>query len=164
MKQQLFIIFGKSGAGKNYIGEMIALHLGYYFYDADQDLTEEMLDAIKNQHFFTDEMRARYFEKVKQKIEALLRIHPKIVVTQGLFKNQNRHHLIQVFPFAQFIWIDTDDRVIAARVSERNNIVTLEYAQKINRFFEVPDFACYKIINHGDDQEILAEVIKITDN
>lgn len=157
----LLIIFGKSGAGKNYIGEMIAKEYGFYFYDADLDLTDEMISAIKEERIFTDEMRTRYFEQVQREIATLWREHSKLVVTQGLFKNRNRHDLRQTFPLAQFVWVDADEGIIVKRVLERDSPVTVAYARQINRFFEEPDFDCYRIVNQGEYQEVLNKVNKI---
>ena len=56
----LLILFGRLGCGKNFVGRALARHFGAFFYDADEDLTLAMRDAIQSQAPFTDEMREYY--------------------------------------------------------------------------------------------------------
>ncbi len=157
MDKRVLIFFGKTGAGKNYVARVFEREFGYYWYDADIDLTQEMVHAIKHKLGFTAEMRARYFDIVKLRMKALLPTKKKIVVTQGLFKNLNRHELMEEFPTAQWIWVDAEQNIIEERIFKRNNIVTPEYARKINAYFEEPDFHCYKILNNKGKAEVLKQ-------
>jgi gluconate kinase len=161
MDKQLLILFGKTGVGKNFVARLFERELGYYWYDADIDLTQEMLYAINHKLAFTAETRARYFEIVTKKIKSLLPTAEKIVVTQGLFKNINRHDLMQKFPWAQWIWVEAEQNVIEERVARRNSMVTPAYARKINAYFEKPDFRCHKILNNKDEFEVLKQALLI---
>jgi len=161
MEKQLLILFGPTGAGKNYVAQIIEAEWGYDFYDADQDLTGEMIAAIRRNRLFTDRMRAAYFRKVAARIEQLLAEHDRVVITQGLFKNENRRALRQKFPFAEFILVTADDTLILERIRRRNNLVTPAYAQKINSGFEKPDFECATIINNAGSEAILKQICAI---
>ncbi len=158
MEKRILIFFGKTGAGKDYVANLFAKEFGFYIYDADTDLTPEMIYAIKHQLEFTEEMRARYFEVVALRMNELLEINKKIVMTQGLFKNKNRHELMNIFPFAEWIWVEADENIIVERVLQRKSLVTLEYARKINKFFEEPDFSCYKLLNNLGEPELMAQI------
>ncbi|MGE5606460.1 MAG: AAA family ATPase, partial [Bacteroidota bacterium] len=148
MQKSLVIFFGKTGAGKSYAAKMFAEEFGYYFYDADLDLTDEMREAIVSGQVFTDGMRSRYFEIIQGKTKELLKLNLKVALAQGFFKNKNRSKFSEAFPFAKFIWVDADDLVLEQRILERNSSVTLEYARKINQLFEPPDFSCEKLFNN----------------
>jgi gluconokinase len=161
MKKCLLIFFGKTGAGKSYAAEIFAEKFGFYLYDADRDLTVEMREAIVNGLVFSDGMRNRYLEIVKEKTAKLLSINSKVVLAQGLFKNKHRRILMKAFPFAVFIWVDADDKVIEERIVERSSSVTIEYARRINPLFEKPDFKCEKVINNGGAEEFKYEINKI---
>lgn len=161
MQKRLVIFFGKTGAGKNCTAELFARKFGFYFYDADQDLTEEMKEAIAAGRIFTDAMRDRYFEVIIEKTRELLGSHSRIALAQGLFKNKQRRSLMRAFPFAEFIWVDAVDNLIEERIVARNSRVTLEYARRINPLFEVPDFKCEKIINNGGFIDLENEVRKL---
>ena len=161
MGKQLLIFFGKSGAGKDFVARLFEREFGYCWYDADIDLTPEMIHAIKHQLEFTVEMRTQYFEIIKLRIKGLLRTKEKIAITQGLFKNKNRHDLMEALPSAKWIWVDADTSIIEARVRQRNSLVTPEYAQKVNQYFEKPDFFCDKILNNQGEAEILTQALII---
>jgi hypothetical protein len=120
-----------------------------------------MIHAIQHKLKFTVEMRARYFNIVALRMKAFLPTGGKIAVTQGLFRNCNRHGLIQEFPLAKWIWVDAEQSVIEERISKRNSMVTPEYARKINAYFEEPDFHCYKILNNLDEKEVLNQALLI---
>ncbi len=164
MGNRILMLFGKTGAGKNYLARFFEKEFGYYWYDADMDLTPEMVQAVKSKQTFTAEMRARYFDIVKLKIRALLPTEKKIVITQGLFKNINRHDLRKEFPMMRWVWVDAEPRVIEKRIRKRNNMVTPEYACKINAYFEEPDFQCDKIFNNHGETETLTQVRRIERN
>ncbi|MGI6084241.1 MAG: shikimate kinase [Acetivibrionales bacterium] len=164
MGKRLIVLFGKTGAGKNYVSEIFAKELGFYFYDADRDLTAEMKEAVAEGRVFTVEMRDRYLEKIIERTKELFASHTQIVLAQGLFKNKQRRELLKAFPFAEFVWVDAADGLIEQRIVERNSSVTLEYALKINQMFEEPDFYCERIINHNSSEELLNKIRKIGAN
>ena len=88
-------------------------------------------------------------------------MHNKIILTQGLFKNRNRNSLMGKFRFARFVWIDAENEICEKRVSERKNEITKDYARRINEYFEIPDFKCFKLINNSDDREVLKQAYEI---
>ena len=53
----LIILFGLSGAGKNFSGEILAEMLGAFFWDADLVVPSRMQKAIKQQKPITQSMR-----------------------------------------------------------------------------------------------------------
>jgi gluconokinase len=161
LKKCLLVLFGKTGAGKSYAAEIFAQKFGFYLYDADWDLTAEMRQAITNGITFSDEMRDRYVEILRKKTAELLNSKSKVVLAQGLFKNKHRRILMEAFPFAVFVWVDADNRLIEERITERSGCVTLEYARRINPLFETPDFKCEKIINNGGAKELIHEISRI---
>jgi gluconokinase len=162
MERELLIFFGKAGAGKNFVAGIFEREFGYCFYDADQDLTQEMIGAIYNNQRFTDKMRDEYFEVVKIRVKELLKTKDKVVLTQGLFKNKHRFDLLKEFPFAKFVWIDADQSILESRIVARNDFITKEYAQKINSYFEEPEFVCSKIMNNDGEAEILRQALMET--
>lgn len=51
----IIFLFGLLGCGKNYVGKIFE-EFAFHLYDADQDLTPMMKDAIVNYQVFTDQM------------------------------------------------------------------------------------------------------------
>jgi hypothetical protein len=120
-----------------------------------------MREAIANGLVFSDGMRDRYVEILRKKTAELLNRKSKVILAQGLFKNKHRRILMEAFPFAVFIWVDADDRLIEEGITKRSGSVTLEYARRINPLFETPDFKCEKIINNGGAEELTHEINRI---
>ena len=53
----IFFLFGLLGAGKNFVGKLFAEEFDFTFYDADQDLTAAIKEAIADHREFTEQMR-----------------------------------------------------------------------------------------------------------
>ncbi len=60
----LLIVFGLPGAGKTYVGKLLKDEFGFYFYDGDRDLTDEMRQALKEKKLFNDSMRDVFFQQL----------------------------------------------------------------------------------------------------
>ena len=53
---KMYFLFGKAGAGKNYVGDFMQAHFNVTHFDADKLLTDEMKDFIANGKQFTQEL------------------------------------------------------------------------------------------------------------
>ena len=103
----LIILFGLPGTGKTYVGKIFEKYFDFYFYDGDNDLTEEMKEAIKVQKVFTNQMRDVFFEKLIKSILNLKFKHKKLAVAQTFIKDKYRVDLINKIPETKFILIKT---------------------------------------------------------
>ncbi|MBU1203208.1 hypothetical protein KKH39_04180 [Patescibacteria group bacterium] len=43
----IIFLFGQPGAGKNFVGDVIAKNFDFYHYDADSDIPQYLIDKIK---------------------------------------------------------------------------------------------------------------------
>ncbi|HEX7542778.1 MAG TPA: shikimate kinase, partial [Patescibacteria group bacterium] len=107
----LIILFGLPGTGKTFVGKIFEKYFDYYFYDGDNDLTEEMKEAIKVQRVFTNQMRDVFFEKLIKSIVNLKFKQKKLVVVQTFIKEKYRVKLINKIPEAKFILVETKKSV-----------------------------------------------------
>ena len=131
----LIILFGPAGAGKTYIGKLLAKHLGYYFYDGDADLTAEMKLALNKMRPITDPMRDRFFENLFKSIDLLQRQHKKLVVAQTFIKEKYRRRLKK----ARFFLVKTKPAIRYARRQKRADYPWDEtYVKKMDSLFELP--------------------------
>ena len=64
----IIILFGLSGSGKNYVGELLAKHFGFTHIDADQWLTDEMKQSIENKQSFSLPMLEVFTKKMIENI------------------------------------------------------------------------------------------------
>lgn len=135
---RLLFLFGVSGAGKTFVGDLISSNLGYFHYDLDQDLTPAMRDAISEKRSFTEAERDEYFEVVRGRIQEIGRQYSRVVFTQGAYKERHRAFLRRHIPELQTIWIQAPREVVHDRLQARAGGVSSEYADMIARNFEAP--------------------------
>src|SRR3972149_2841516 len=135
----LIILFGPTGAGKTYVGQLIQKHFGYYFYDGDADLTPEMKQALNLMRPITDPMRDRFIGRLLDSITKLLKIHPNLVVAQTFIKERYRHRLLKRWPKARFILLKTKTNLRYQRRRERADYPWDEtYVKRMDAIFETP--------------------------
>lgn len=153
----LFFVFGPAGSGKNFVGETIAAHWGYYFWDADLVLSVDMQLAIKNKKAFTQKMRDQLTQRIIDHVTELKKKHHDIVIAQALYKERNRKQIMNALPDTKFFLIQASPNNITARLSKRNNNVDQEYAKKIQLEFEEPLLPHKIIINDSDQRDIIKQ-------
>jgi gluconokinase len=154
----LIILFGLSGAGKNFVGDILSKQFNYHFWDADIALPANMIKAIERQESFTQEMRDNFTNIVIQEISKLKTKYPNIVVAQALYKNKNREQIRAAFPETKLLYIQADLEQIIARLSKRNNKVDIKYAKKISLNFENPDSTQELIENNKNEAEVIEQL------
>lgn len=156
----IIALFGFPGTGKTYVGKIFEKYFGYYFYDGDNDLTEEMKVAIKKQEVFTNEMRDVYFKKLISKIQNLKSKYQNLVVAQTFIKEKYRINLISKIPETKFILIETKQSVREKRLIERRDyLLGIEYARKMSLNFEKPMINHQILINNDNgDKNIKTQI------
>jgi gluconate kinase len=154
----LLIVFGLSGAGKNFVGRILRDDYGFRFYDADDDLTPVMREAIARREIFTDAMRAEFFAIVITRIRELRAKHDKLVVAQAFFKEKYRRLVLETFPEARFVLVESSMEMIEARLGHRNSSAGLEYARTILPAFEPPKHPYDVIHNIHSAQEVKTQL------
>jgi len=141
----LIILFGLPGTGKTFVGKIFKKYFDYYFYEGDNDLTEEMKEAIKVQKVFTDKMRDIFFKRLINKIQKLLALsevegkskYKKLVVAQTFIKEKYRLTLLNKIPKTKFILIETKKEIREKRLMGRTDYpLDLEYARIMERNFD----------------------------
>jgi len=158
----LIILFGLPGTGKTYVGKILEKYFGFYFYDGDNDLTEEMKQAIKVQRVFTDQMRDVFFEKLIKKIQNLGSKIQNLVVAQTFIKEKYRVDLLKKIPTAKFILIETKKETREKRLQERVNYpLNLEYARIMVNNFEKPKINHLVIVNDVGGEKNIKKQIKL---
>lgn len=154
----LYFFYGLAGSGKTYVGQWFAREYNYHFEDADQWLTTEMQEAIRNSQPFTQAMRDHYFDIIVANIKLLQNRYPNLVISQACYKEKNRQQLRDAFPDIQFILIEVQKSVLVNRLLIRKSEATLEYANQITRQFEAPVGNVIRINNDIDhDDEYLRD-------
>lgn len=158
--QTVAIVFGLAGAGKTYVGKVMHEHFGFYHADADAWLPEEMKNYIVENKLFTLEMLHNYVEIIIANIVALKEKHPRLVVTQALYRQKNRQQLQQAFPNCnlRFIQVDAADEIIMQRIIARSDWIEPNYAFNMRQYFEPMPNASVIINNEKGAEHIIAQL------
>lgn len=156
----VWFLFGLSGSGKSYAGDVIARAKDWPVYHADDDITPSMRQALAESRPFTDAMRDEYFVLLADRIRARQAQHGRaqpLIVTQGAYKQRSRDYLQQQIAGLALIWIDAPDILINQRLSLRAKGIRPESAAALRQDFECPAPLCLKIVNEFGEGHILAQ-------
>ncbi len=153
-----FYLFGMPAAGKNFVGRVLAEEFDYTFYDGDVDLTQEMIDAIREERPFTDAMRDRFYRSLVDRIAALRVAHWRLAFGQATFKERHRALMHEAFPDVIFMWVEADPEVRRRRLARGGNPVTITYAERIDSLFEPPRHPHVVIRNNGGREEVVDQL------
>jgi gluconokinase len=157
----LIILFGLSGSGKNYVGEILAEKFNYFFWDADTVLPQDMRDYIKQKKSFTQSMRDNFTTIIIQHIAELQSQHANLVIAQAFYKEINRQQVLNAFPDANLIHIKAESAIIAARLTKNAKSIPIDYAEQISRHFE-NTLLTHKIITNNSDQDaVVSQLIHL---
>lgn len=163
MEPLVLFLFGKSGSGKSFVGEILKEALGWHVYHADEDLTEEMKAALDEKKPFTNDMRDRYFSIIVEKILMMKKNHRSIVVTQGAYKNRHRSYLSSKIPDLELIHVQSEEALILERLSNRQGGISRASAAALRNDFEEPGGNVKVIINNGSKSELAKQLSSIAE-
>jgi len=160
----LLVLFGFPGAGKSFIGKMLQEEFGFYHYEADDDLTPPIREAVQKNKLVTEPLKEAYFKQVCERIDSLKSLYPDLVVTQTFTKEKYRKRLLERFPEAKFVRLQTDIPVIYARLAKRDNHpVKNFYAGFAISQFEPPKLPHWILENNGGAEKLHQQVNRILD-
>lgn len=160
----LLVLFGYPGAGKSFVGKMLQEEFGFYHYEADDDLTPPIIEAIQTNKLVTEPLKEAYFKQVCERIDSLKTVHPNIVVTQTFTKEKYRKRILERFPEAKFIRLQADMPVIYARLAKRDgHLVKNFYAGFAVSQFEAPTLPHWILENNGAKEKIRQQLSRMLD-
>ncbi|HSW96797.1 MAG TPA: shikimate kinase [Candidatus Saccharimonadales bacterium] len=158
---EIYILFGLPGAGKTFVGKIFEEYFGFSFYEGDNDLTEEMKEAIRTKTTFTDAMRNIFFRDLIHNIKNRYKEKKKIVVAQTFIKEKYRAMLLESIPEARFLFIHAGDTIREERLLKRLEYpLDLEYARIMAQNFEKPTIQHSVIENNENGIVAVKEKIK----
>lgn len=151
-------LFGLAGSGKSFVGDLIGAQAGWHVYHADDDLTDEMRQALAERRPFTAPMRDRFFALIVGKIRDLQRVHARLVVTQAVYKRQHRDFLLANIPDMELVCIAADDATIIRRINARRDGIALDSAAALRADFEAPVAGTRIVDNSGDAAHVIRQL------
>lgn len=160
---EFIYLFGLPAAGKNFAGRVLEEEFGYTFYDGDNDLTQEMRDAVRDGRPFTDPMRDRYYALLADRIAVLRDRHPRLAFCQATFKEKHRELMWARYPDVVFVLVEATPAVRVSRLARGGNPVTVDYAQRIDSLFEQPSQPHFVIANNDGREDVVRQLAALLD-
>ena len=112
------ILFGVSGAGKTFLGEILARELGWMFYDADNFHPPANIEKMQRGIPLTDEDRGPWLESLRAHIERCIAANESAVLACSALKKKYRDHL-RAGEEVKFVFLRGDRALISAQIENR---------------------------------------------
>ena len=110
---------GVSGCGKTAVGRAVAQQWGADFQDADDWHTEEAVAKMAAGHALTDEDRAPWLERLRQKVIAVTPAEGRTVLACSALRRRYREALRNGQEGVQFVFLEGTQDLIASRMAAR---------------------------------------------
>lgn len=157
----LIVVFGLPGAGKTFVARRLAQRSlrgrdVFVMHDGDDDLPDDMRDAINQSAPVTTSMRERFVDAI---IEHTARLrdearaqHQHLVVAQTFLKSWQRDRFRARFPDARFVLVVAGDDQRQQRLAHRSHQpLDAGYARAMTGLFDAVDEGSVDVIvNDGD--------------
>jgi len=115
----IVIIMGVSGSGKTTIGRLLAAHLGWAFYDADDFHSPDNIAKMSAGVALSDEDRAGWLDSLAEQLRSLLRGNTSSVLACSALKQAYRQQLCLDPELVQFVYLEGDYELIRYRLEAR---------------------------------------------
>ena len=112
---------GVAGSGKTTVGEQLAQHLGWNFYDADAFHPAENIAKMANGTPLSDTDRAPWLAALNALITASLNENRPAVLACSALKESYRQQLLARKEGIQFVYLKGSYDLIWSRISRRKN-------------------------------------------
>lgn len=153
------MLFGVPGAGKTYVGRVLANITDFHFHDLDQDLPDDMREAIIHKQPVTDAMRDRFYARAIAITRALRAAYPRVAIANTLLKNRHRKQLAAAFPDARFILVKSAPGLIDARFAVRGKyMIDLDDARRMAAAFEPPTLPHHVLQNTDGREKVVRQL------
>lgn len=156
----ILVLFGKPGAGKTYVGNVLKEDFGFFFYEGDSDITLPMKKRLEEKKLFTSTMRKLLFNNLAQNISRLRRRYKKLVVSQTFIKEKYRKEFLQQFPNTLFVLIETDNKIREERLSKRRTLNDILFLRRMAKAFEEPKVKHAVLLNNRQGKESVKKQLR----
>ena len=119
MKTRFVIVMGVAGCGKTTVGESLAKHLGWDFYDADDFHLPENVAKMRSGIPLNDSDRAPWLASLHDLISSSLKAGRSGVLACSALKERYRRQLLEGDNGVQIVYLKSNYDLIWSRISER---------------------------------------------
>ena len=160
MKARFFIVMGVSGCGKSRIGKLLAEHLGWDFYDADDFHPPENVTKMANGIPLDESDRAPWLASLNELISSSLKADRPGVLACSALKERYRQQLMEGNDGVQIVYLKGSYDLIWSRMEKRTDHYMKPHMLK-SQFdaLEEPSNALTMDISRSVD-DIVQEILK----
>lgn len=161
----VYVLFGKTGVGKTYIGEFIAEQYDLPHIDGDKFITKEMQYCLEEDEQMTVEMIDAYVNNLIRIIEDFKRqnIGTDLIFTQALYLNKHREQILAEISDSVMVHITVPEPLRFTRITNRYNLfkskVHVDYAIEMDKHFQPPTHRTIEICNSAKNKCQLKAII-----
>lgn len=121
MNTRFIIVMGVAGCGKTTVGQLLAKHLGWQFYDADGFHPAENVAKMANGTPLTDSDRAPWLAALHALISTSLKENRPAVLACSALKESYRQQLVDNHEGVQVVYLRGSYDLIWSRISQRKD-------------------------------------------
>ena len=114
----IVIVFGVSGAGKTTIGKLLAVQLGWQFYEADDFHPRANIEKMRSGRPLTDQDRWPWLERLREQITRSITAKDNAVLACSALKRAYRDRL-RVSDDVKFVFLRGDYALVAEQLRHR---------------------------------------------
>ena len=153
------IVMGVSGSGKSTIGQQLAAHLGYSFYDADDFHPRSNVDKMATGQPLNDEDRMPWLEALASRLASW----ENSVLACSALKESYRQTLQSKNKKIQWVYLEGSKETISERMDKRKGHF-MKSAMLDSQFddLEVPSYGHHIPIETAPDQMVSTIVNKLS--
>lgn len=118
---RVLVLMGVSGCGKSAVGEAVARQWGADFQDADRWHTPEAVAKMAAGHPLTDQDRAPWLERLREKVIAATPPGGRTVLACSALRRRYRDALRAGPDGLKFVYLSGTRELIAARMARRRD-------------------------------------------
>lgn len=146
----LYVLFGEMGIGKNYVGELLANHIGCKFFDGDLAVPETMAKKVANfRPLGADDINDYVGNHLIPAINERFDTH--LVVAQALYREVHREMIMSTFGRrkVKLVWLPVVSHVSHFKrlLNRENGWKWIAYAMANKPFFQKPKGNARIILN-----------------
>jgi gluconate kinase len=161
MIKPLIVVFGLPGAGKTFVSGILEKKFGYFSYNGDDALPPIMREALFSKETITDGMRRDFVESMIENVKTITAQHDTVVVHQTFLKEYMRKQILQNFPDAIFLLVQTKDSIREYRYEQRAYFnLGIDYLRHMSSLFDQPAVPHFVIDNTKTGPNAVEEQLK----
>ena len=117
----IIILMGVSGAGKTTVGKLLALDLGWSFYEGDDLHPRSNVVKMAQGIPLTDEDRQLWLDRIRQLIDDLVSCGENGVIASSALKQAYRDQLVEDEDDVKLVYLKGEFPLISERLEDRQD-------------------------------------------